>query len=95
MKGKEALEKIKYFRAYINADGCEIPICEIREYKIIKKELELLAKYKRAFEILKKADIFMLEESFGLYKAITGDKTEYFEKEEYELLEELFKGLEN
>ena len=48
-----------------------------------------LAKYKRAFEVLKKADMFMLEESFGLYKALSGDKTEYLEKEEYELLEEL------
>ena len=50
-----------------------------------------LIKYKRAFEILKKADMFILEESFGLYKAIAGDKTEYLEKEEYELLEELMK----
>ena len=50
-----------------------------------------LAKYKRAFEVLKKADMFMLEESYGLYKALSGDKTEYLEKEEYELLEELMK----
>ena len=89
--GKEALEQIKNLT--INEpSGYGIYSTQLKDtiyYFIIKKELDELAKYKRAFEILKKADMFMLEESFGLYKAISGDKTEYFEKEEYELLEEL------
>lgn len=65
----------------------------MKSMKIANDSLaEQLTKYKRAFEVLKKADMFILEESFGLYKAITGDKIEYLEKEEYELLEELMKN---
>lgn len=95
MTGKEALEEIKYCRAYINELGCEVPLSKIREYKIILKELDELAKYKRAFEILK--ELIVVDKLEGIEKEIIGyeysvnarpiDKE--LTKEEYELLEEL------
>ena len=94
MTGKEALNLL-----FCTSEG--LPEYKVYECKkILENELDELTKYKRAFEILGN-HMFV---PFGLFNERTGKINYYFgtnyskhklTKEEYELLEELFKGLEN
>ena len=86
------MNREEYFEAFIGPLHPD-------QRKLIK-QLDELAKYKRAFEILGN-HMFV---PFGLFNERTGKINYYFgtnyskhklTKEEYELLEELFKGLEN
>ena len=96
MTGKEALKEIRLVRVYIDEFGCEVPLKKVKEYKIIENELDELAKYKRAFEILKEKLGLEIKNvnNLGrtLHKLYYGDDESTLEQEEYELLEELMKG---
>ena len=93
MTGKEALREL-----------LEIMLYEVRrdDYnyaeevsKVIEKELDKLTKYKRAFEILKNNCHISnyVVDGVNSGKKITFDVIrEWYDKEEYELLEELMKS---
>jgi hypothetical protein len=91
MTGKEALEKL--LDTLKHWQGRNTIFDKIHS-KHILDELELLEKYKRAFEILKDSELihFFKYEETDIYEIITGDGTQILTKEEYELLEELMKG---
>jgi hypothetical protein len=95
--GKEALEKIKYLTLN-EPSGYGVYSTQLKDtihYFIIKKELDELAKYKRAFEILKdKFHLDIIENGYYdcidlSYDSVNPDN---LPKEEYELLEELLKS---
>ena len=98
MTGKEALEKL--LDTLKHWQGRNTIFDKIHS-KHILDELELLDKYKRAFEILKSKEIFEFKDDNCLYLNAEdhnwwGDIIESsfvrLSDEEYELLEELMKG---
>lgn len=86
MTGKEALNLL-----FCTSEGLsEYKVYECK--KILEKELELLTKYKRAFEIFKR----LINDEFTYVDLENGvfDGTIDITEEEYELLEELMKDEE-
>lgn len=99
--GKEALEKIKYLTLN-EPSGYGVYSTQLKDtmyYFIIKKELDELSKYKRAFEILKDKGIFEFKDYTNMIflkpedYIWNGDIIEEMfinvNDEEYELLEEV------
>lgn len=91
MTGKEALEKL--LATLKHWQGRNTIFDKIHS-KHILDELELLEKYKRAFEILKDRLMLKMYEEEYLYKplyTLESSKEVRLDKDEYELLEELMK----
>lgn len=89
MTGKEALEEMLGTLKYWQGRNT---IFDKAQGDCILKELELLTKYKRAFEILKDRLMLKIYEEEYHYKqlyTLESSKEVRLEKEEYELLEEL------
>lgn len=85
MTGKEALKHIKENTRYRYVGWHNW------HTEAIEKDLDELAKYKRAFEILKKYETFLVEADKLSEARVIRTKTNvmFLNKEEYELLEEL------
>ena len=94
--GKEALEKIKYLTLN-EPSGYGVYSTQLKDtihYFLIKKELDELTKYKRAFEILKSTNKITVQKLDYLtidYLLRVDDLGFKLTKEEYELLEGLMK----
>ena len=86
MTGKEALEYIKVNTRYRYVGW------HVNHIEEVRKDLEELDKYKRAFEILK--DTLTLSNRDEEYY-LMGDFYDKITKEEYELLEELMNNASN
>lgn len=99
MTGKEALEYIANLLFMFTSAGRKSGKCYVLKALCkIEDELDELAKYKRAFEILKDRLMLKIYEEEYHYKqlyTLESSKEVRIDKEEYELLEELMKDEKN